>query len=119
MNNLKFLREENTDGVIYVELEGEVDVHNFEHIEAFFAKHTENGIYRFVVNISLVETISSTGAGVFISTVGTCQDNGGNLVLLRPSREVRYILELLGVFRIFPIAASRDEALDVFSNKAV
>lgn len=119
MSNLKILCEENIDGVVYVELEGSVDVHNFERLEALFAKYTEDGIYCFVVNISLVETISSTGAGVFISTVGTCKDNGGNLVLLRPSREFRDVLELLGVFHIFPAVESRDEALALFRKKAV
>lgn len=117
MPGLKVHREENQDGVVYFELEGLLDAHNFETLESLFEKHFKNGVYRFVIDIRKLAYISSAGAGVFIGAVGTCQDNDGNIVLVQPSQEVREIFELLGVFQIFPVVQTRAQALDVFTKR--
>jgi anti-sigma B factor antagonist len=117
MAGLKVHREENKDGVVYFELEGLLDAHNFETLEAIFEKHFESGTYRFVIDIKRLAYISSAGAGVFIGAVGTCQDNDGNIVLVQPSQEVKEIFELLGVYQIFPVVQSRPQAMDFFAKK--
>ena len=117
MPGLKVHNEENCQGVVSFELEGQLDAHNFETLEALFEKHFESGIYRFVVDIRRLTYVSSAGAGVFIGAVGTCQDNDGNIVLVQPSQEVREILELLGVFQIFPVVQSKNQALEAFTKK--
>jgi anti-sigma B factor antagonist len=117
MPGLKVHREENCDGVVYFELEGQLDAHNFETLEALFEKYFEDGVYRFVVDIRRLSYVSSAGAGVFIGAVGTCQDNDGNIVLVQPSQEVKEILELLGVFQIFPVVQNRAQAFELFTKK--
>jgi len=119
MPGLKVLNEENRDGVIYFELEGMLDAHNFETLEALFEKHFEKAIYRFVIDIKRLTYVSSAGAGVFIGAVGTCQDNDGNIVLVQPSQEVKEIFELLGVYQIFPVVQARTQAMEVFTKKVV
>jgi len=116
MAGLKITNEQASDGVVYFELEGLLDAHNFETLESLFEKHFENGLFRFVVDIRRLSYVSSAGAGVFIGAVGSCQDNDGNIVLVQPSQEVREIFELLGVLQIFPVAQSRATALEVFSK---
>src|SRR4030095_4351288 len=111
MAGFKVNREECRDGVVYLELEGLLDAHNFETLEALFEKYFDNQQYRFVVDLKKLEYVSSSGAGVFIGAVGTCQDNAGNIVLLQPSQEVKEIFELLGVFQIFPVVQSKTQAL--------
>jgi anti-sigma B factor antagonist len=117
MAGLKVHREESQDGVVYFELEGLLDAHNFETLEGLFEKYFENGIYRFIIEIKKLAYISSAGAGVFIGAVGTCQDNDGNIVLVQPSQEVKEIFELLGVFQIFPVAQTRAQAMDIFAKR--
>ena len=119
MASLKVNKEENRDGIVYFEFEGMLDAHNFEVLEVLFEKHFENGSYRFVVDIKRLEYVSSAGAGVFIGAVGTCQENDGNVVLVQPSHEVKEIFELLGVYQIFPVVKTREQALDLFTKKAV
>ena len=119
MPGLKVLNEEDRDGVAYFELEGMLDAHNFETLEALFEKHFDKGLYRFVIDIKRLTYVSSAGAGVFIGAVGTCQDNDGNIVLVQPSQEVKEIFELLGVYQIFPVVQARAQALDVFTKKVV
>ncbi len=117
MAGLKVNREENRDGVVYFELEGLLDAHNFETLEALFEKHFSNDCFRFVVDLRRLQYVSSSGAGVFIGAVGTCQDNDGNIVLVQPSQEVKEIFELLGVYQIFPVVQSKQLAVDYFAKK--
>ncbi len=117
MAGLRVNREENRDGVVYFELEGLLDAHNFEILEALFEKHFSAEAYRFVVDLRRLEYVSSSGAGVFIGAVGTCQDNDGNIVLVQPSQEVKEIFELLGVYQIFPVVQTRAQASELFVKK--
>lgn len=116
MSALKVHRHECTDGIVYFELEGSLDAHNFDTLEDLFEKHFETGTYRFVVDINRLGYVSSAGAGVLIGAVGTCQDNDGNIVLVQPSQEVREIFELLGVLQIFPVVQTRNEAVEVLTK---
>jgi len=117
MTGLKINREERKDGLVYFELEGYLDAHNFEKLDSVFEKYFSQGLYRFVVDIRGLGYISSAGAGVFIGAVGTCQDNNGNIVLVEPSQEVTEIFELLGVFQIFPVVNGVDQAKEYFEQE--
>jgi anti-sigma B factor antagonist len=117
MTGLKINREEKRDGLVYFELEGYLDAHNFEKLDAVFEKYFNQDLYRFVVDIRGLSYISSAGAGVFIGAVGTCQENNGNIVLVQPSQEVKEIFELLGVYQIFPVVNSIDQAKEYFEQE--
>ena len=117
MTGLKINREEKRDGIVYFELEGYADAHNFEKLDAVFEKYFAQECYQFVVDIRGLGYISSAGAGVFIGAVGTCQDNGGNIVLVQPSQEVKEIFELLGVYQIFPVVNSLEQAKEYFAQE--
>jgi anti-sigma B factor antagonist len=117
MTGLKINREEHRDGLVYFELEGYLDAHNFEKLDAVFEKYFNQDSYRFVVDIRGLGYISSAGAGVFIGAVGTCQDNNGNIVLVQPSQEVKEIFELLGVYQIFPVVNGIDQAKEYFKQE--
>ncbi len=119
MPTLKVCNEDQRDGVVYFELVGLLDAHNFESLEALFEKHFDNGAFRFIVDINRVDYVSSAGAGVFIGAVGTCQENEGNVVLVQPSQEVKETFELLGVYQIFPVLPSREQAVDFFAKAAL
>ena len=118
MSGLKALAEEVREDVVYFELHGYLDAHNFETLEAIFERHFENDHYRFVIDLHRLEYVSSAGAGVFIGAVGTCQDNGGNIVLVQPSKDVKEIFELLGVFQLFPVTSTRDRAAEYLQQEA-
>ena len=117
MAGLNINNEEIRDGIVHFEITGMLDAHNFEILEALFEKHFDNDHYRFVVDIRQLEYVSSAGAGVFIGAVGTCQENDGNVALVQPSREVKEIFELLGVYQIFPVVDTRKGTLELFTKK--
>lgn len=117
MSTIKIVKEDCQGGVASFEVEGTLDSHNFERLESIFEKHFANDVFRFVITVSKLEYVSSAGAGVFIGSLGTCQDNHGNLVLVQPSSMVRQTFELLGVLQLFPIVQSQKLGEDFFRRE--
>jgi len=114
MSDLKIHVEEAAGGIVCIDLSGFLDAHNYAKLENTFAENFKESRFRYVVDLSRLEYISSAGAGVFIGAASTCQDNAGNIVLVRPSPEVEEIFELLGVYQIFAVAKERKQALAQF-----
>lgn len=116
MNELSINLDESRQDVVLVELDGYLDAHTFEELENIFEELFQRGRHNVMVDLKKLRYISSAGAGVFIGALGVCQENNGNIALIRPSPEVKEIFDLLGVFHIFPIASTPEEALLVLND---
>ena len=103
------------NGVAFVAVQGFLDAHTFEEMEKTINDLFDNGTYRLVVDLSKLDYISSAGAGVFIGAIGTAQENDGNIVLMRPSPNVKEVFDLLGLSQIFPFAADVEGAQKLFT----
>ncbi len=116
MSGLRINVDDSHEHVVRVELEGYLDAHTFEKLEGELEKLFQHQKYRIMVDLHKLRYISSAGAGVFIGSLGTCQDHDGNIALVRPTPEVKEIFDLLGVFHIFPVADTPDEAISVLCS---
>ena len=110
MNGLKINVDENK-GIVFIDLVGYLDAHTYEKLEEVFEEKFGNGRFKYVMDLSRLEYISSAGAGVFIGAAGTCQDHKGRIVLVRPTAEVQEIFDLLGVCQLFPAVKDREQAI--------
>ena len=116
MQGLKIQLDESRQDIVLVELEGYLDAHAFEKLETLFEELFQRGKHRLMVDLNKLQVNSSAGAGVFIGALGICQENDGNVALIRPNPAVREMFDLLGVFHIFLIASRPEEALLVLHN---
>jgi len=91
-------------------LRGYLDAHTVSDFEAYMDRAIEQGMLRFLVDISELNYMSSAGIGAIMSLTQRLRRADGELVLLRPSEKVFKILEKLGFTRIFRLAYSREEA---------
>ena len=76
----------------------------------------DNGNYKLIIVLSDVPYISSAGAGVFIWAIGKAQDQGGNIVLVNPTPNVKEVFDLLGLTQIFTFTGTIDSAIKVFNE---
>lgn len=109
--NSKLYKEE----VGLVEVTGFLDAHTFDKLEAEIDDLFEKEIYKIIVDMEKVPYISSAGAGVFIWALGQATENGGNVVILKPTENVTSVLELLGLTQIFTISQDMNSALAEFN----
>lgn len=110
MSGLNIKVDSSRQDVVLIELEGFLDAHTFENLETLFEDLNRQDKFKLMVDLNRLRYVSSAGAGVFIGALGVCQENEGNIALIRPSPEVKEIFDLLGVFHIFPIASTPEEA---------
>lgn len=119
MSDLKIKAEVLDKEIVLVEAEGYLDAHTFEDLEGILQGLFQKDLYRIIVNLEKLDYISSAGCGVFIGAIGTAQEEGGNVVLLRPSESVREVFDLLGLTQIFPLVEDLGDAKDVFNESSV
>ncbi len=111
MSGLRLRMRKIGDGVALINTAGYLDAHTFVEMDEAIERLFQANIYRIVVEMSMLDYISSAGAGVFISKIGEATANGGNIVFLSPSEPVREVFDLLGLTQIFPIADDEREAM--------
>lgn len=111
MPAFQMLKENLENGIVLLTIRGFLDAHTFEELERTINDLFDQEHYRLVVDLSGLDYISSAGAGVFIGAIGTAQENDGNIVLLKPSPNVKEVFDLLGLSQIFTFKEDRGEAV--------
>jgi len=110
MPAFQILKEKSPVGIIFLTVRGFLDAHTFEELEKTINDIFEEGQYKLAVDLAGLDYISSAGAGVFIGAIGTAQENDGNIILMKPSPNVKEVFDLLGLSQIFTFKDTREEA---------
>jgi len=98
------------EDVSLITLEGEIDVYTSIQLKQDIAVILESGAKYLVLNLSKVEYLDSTGLGVLIGTLKKLRENGGNLVIVGPAMRIMRIFEITGLYKIFAIYPTEEEA---------
>jgi anti-sigma B factor antagonist len=94
-----------------IELGGEIDLYTAPEFKERMVALIEDGKKRIVVDLSAATFIDSTTLGVLVGGVKRLRPTGGTLALVCTDQNITKIFEITGLDRVFPIHASRDEAL--------
>ena len=105
-------------GVALVDVKGYLDAHTFEQLDKTLGDLFKEKVFRIIVKLDELDYISSAGAGVFIGVFGRAQENHGDIVILKPSANVREVFDLLGLSQIFKIVEDLPSAVKVFQKTA-
>ena len=92
-------------------LGGEVDLYTAPEFKERMVELIEDGKKRIVVDLSAATFIDSTTLGVLVGGVKRLRPTGGTLALVCTNQNITKIFEITGLDQVFPIHASRDEAL--------
>jgi anti-anti-sigma factor len=103
--------EEKREGVLVMAPVGRVDSTTSEDLEKWAQVRLEAGETRLVVDLSGVEYISSAGLRVLLLLAKRLKGPAGGLALCGLTPPVRQVLDLAGFLPLFPLHASREEAL--------
>ena len=106
------IQDEEIDGTTHViALGGEVDLYTAPEFKERMVELIEGGKKRILVDLSEATFIDSTTLGVLVGGVKRLRPAGGALALVCTDQNITKIFEITGLDRVFPIHASRDEAL--------
>ena len=99
------------DSTHVIELSGEVDLYTAPEFKERMVELIESGKKQIVVDLSKATFIDSTTLGVLVGGVKRLRPAGGSLALVCTDDNITKIFEITGLDRVFPIHASRDDAL--------
>ncbi|NPA80319.1 MAG: STAS domain-containing protein [Thermotogae bacterium] len=85
--------------VLIIKLKGDLDTYTAQDFLEFFQRHLKGGKNRFVVDMSEVDFVSSSGWGALSSAYKKSREKGGNLVLYGLRGQVKRVYRIMG-FRV-------------------
>jgi len=109
--NFRISDEEIDADTQVIELGGEIDLYTAPEFKERMVELIEAGKSRIVVDLSAATFIDSTTLGVLVGGVKRLRPTGGSLALVCTDQNITKIFEITGLDRVFPIHASRDDAL--------
>jgi anti-sigma B factor antagonist len=110
--NFHIQDEEINETTHVIELGGEVDLYTAPDLKERLLGVIQDGKKRIIVDLSQTTFIDSTTLGVLIGAVRRLRPTGGSLALVCTDENIRKIFEITGLDRVFPIATTREEALE-------
>jgi len=114
MNQFEITQDINND-IVILKLNGFLDAHTVPQFENSIQKHVNDKHFNILVNMELLEYISSAGLGVFMGFIEEIRENGGDIKLSNLSERVYKVFDLLGFPALFNIFEEETEALNSFS----
>jgi anti-sigma B factor antagonist len=110
--NFDINTEELGNDAYVISLAGEVDLYTAPEFKEQLLEVVGKGGKEVVVDLSRTTFIDSTTLGVLVGGIKRLRPTGGQLTLVCSDRNITKIFEITGLDKVFPIYASRTEAVE-------
>ena len=95
--------------ILRINIHGDIDHHSAKRVrESIDAQIASKKPLTIILELNHVEFMDSSGLGLILGRYTVANEIGAKLVLSRPSRRIRRILELAGIERIMEIEGDGD-----------
>jgi anti-anti-sigma factor len=101
-------------GATVVAPTGRLDVAGAPALKDAISEALKNGQAKVVIDMEGVSFVDSTGLGSVIAALKQIRGSQGDLRLAAPNQQVRVVLELTTLDRVFPYYSTVEEALTGF-----
>lgn len=102
---------ERNDDVLIVTVDGQLVVTNRQEFKQAILDAVEQGARLVVVDFTTSGYIDSSGLGALVSLSRRLRETGGDLRLVGLNEDLRSLFELTRLDALFPLYASRSDAL--------
>jgi len=75
----------------------------------------DSGKKKIILNFAGINYMDSAGVGQLIGTLTTTRSRGGQIKILKPSREIRKLLELTQLSKVVEIHEDEDSAVRAYA----
>jgi anti-anti-sigma factor len=111
IDRLEIITKKGPNDIVTVSLKGIIDGYTYVQLEEVFNRLIQEQNYKFMVDLSQVDYMTSAGAGFFLSLLGIVQKDNGNIIFVKPNQAVRELFDLLGFTSVFTISDDTDDSL--------
>jgi anti-sigma B factor antagonist len=110
--NFDIQTEKVADDVYVIALTGEIDLYTAPEFKQQLLDIVGRGAKNVVVDLTETTFIDSTTLGVLVGGVKRLRPEGGQLSIVSSDRNITKIFEITGLNRVFPLHATRADALE-------
>ena len=103
------IRTKELDGVLIVEVEGEINITTSPDLKRSFEKVKSTKV---VIDMQKVDYIDSSGLATLVELLKKLKQRGGNLNLSQVSEKVKSLFEITKLDRLFGIYPTNDVAIN-------
>ncbi len=108
------INEEKVEDVVVLKLQGLVDSGTSQQMEGRLNDLISDGNVKIVVDLDLVDYISSAGWGIFVGEIKGVRESDGDIKLASMRPDVREVFDLLEFNTLLTPYDSRGDALAAF-----
>jgi anti-sigma B factor antagonist len=101
-------------GVTVLAPSGRLDVTGAPALKEAVSEAMKSGQARVIIDLEGVSFVDSSGLGSVVTALKQVRSSKGDLRLAAPNQQVRVVLELTTLDRVFPYYATVEEALTDF-----
>ena len=114
MNTEFGLVERREDGVVILDVSGELDALVAPQLKDKITQDMEDGETKFIINFEEVVHINSLALGILRGKLKSTREEGGDIKLINLSEHIKSIFEMIGLDEIFEIYETEEEAIESF-----
>ena len=106
------------DNILFIKVTGDLTgLHRDKEILKLIHVYLSVGTRFYVVDLSGVTYMNSTGLSIFIQALNDIRAHKGGMVFLKPAAQVEKILLITKLNNVFWVASTRHESIKVLSEK--
>ena len=102
--------------VTVFKLQGHLDAQTVRQLETHYEAETARAKYKWVVDLSSLDYISSAGLGSFVGVLSELRSQGGDILFVGLSQKMLKIFKVLGFTRIFKVFDTEGDALKALNS---
>lgn len=118
MSNLKFDQKPISDSVYWINPGKTLDNNNAHTMVNCITDAQKNGYKFIILDMSELEFLSSAGVGSIIGTVEVSREEGGDIILIHVSDNIKHILEVLDLYEFLTVRENMTEVESLCEVKA-
>lgn len=108
--------ENQKDGVVIIEIEGELNLMSAETVKECFEKYIKQKSYRIILDFLKLEFLDSTGIGLIIEMSNRLKQLNGNLVIVNMNSDVKNLFGIANLLEILKHFKTMHEAEEFFQK---
>jgi len=109
------IQQRNVSEVVILDLTGRLWILDLPLRDKMNALLAEGNLY-FVLNVSQVEYIDSSGLGQLVTIWTSIRNKGGHMAVLNPTKRVQRLFEITRLNTVFQIVETEGDAIKVASK---
>ncbi len=110
-------RSDSGGSIIIIQIPKKMDFNVSDDLKVILRDLSDQGIYKWVMDLKKTEYLDSSGLGAFISHIAVCRSHQGDIYLVAPTEYIRSLLSITHLDKVLKSFDSVKAAVEKFKKQ--